>query len=95
MLTFGNFKKYVGYFFVGMSMLCGAIVTIQLAILEINWNYFPTRNYQPGTISGAVDLYHRLVETCQLLMSPTCLPFVATGFVCVLFGKILLDDGEI
>ena len=91
MLTIVNLKKYAGYFFVSISMLCGAIVTIQLAVLEINWNYFPTRDYQLGTISGAVDLYYRFIETCQLLVSPTCLPFVVTGFVCVLFGNILLD----
>jgi hypothetical protein len=92
MLVLSNLKQYIGYFLAAVGALCGLIVTIQLAILEFNWIYFPTRDYQPGTITGAIDIYYRLVEAYQLLMSPTCLPYIIVGIVCALSSRTLLND---
>ncbi len=83
-------KLIFGYIFAITGCLCGFIVGIQFVFLEINWNYFPTRDYHPGTISGAVDIFYRMIEFFQLLVSPQCLPFIIAGLVCMGISGILL-----
>ena len=79
--------KFVGYACLGTSYLCGVPVFVQFAIQEWNWNMNPTREYVVGTPSGAIDLFHRAIEWCLLLVSPTVLPFV-------IFGLLLHWAGE-
>ena len=85
-------KQYAGYGLSGIGVLCVLPVAYQMIMLEINWNYFPTRDYQPGTLSGAVDLFHRVIETCYLLVSPECLPFILVGMPCFIVGQMLLGQ---
>ena len=73
--------KFVGYACLGTSYLCGAIVGVQFIIQEWNWNMNPTREYVVGTPSGVIDLFHRAIEWCLLLVSPTVLPFVIVGAI--------------
>ncbi len=84
-------KQYAGYGLLGIGILCSLPVTYQMIILEINWNYFPARDYQPGTISGGVDLSYRVIETFYLLTSPACLPFILVGLPCFIIGQFLLE----
>jgi hypothetical protein len=90
MLDLPKIKQYCGYGFMGISLICGAIVAVHVAILEIGWNYFSTREYYPGTISGAIDIYHRIIELVQLLISPVCLPYIVIGIVSLVLGQFLL-----
>jgi len=90
MVIYNMIKRYTGYVLVGIGVLCGLPVGYQMIMLEINWNYFPTRDYQPGTISGVVDLFHRVIETFYLLASPDCLPFILAGIPGFLIGNLLL-----
>ena len=83
-------KKIFGYGFAGIGLICGLIIGIQMAILEVNWNYFPTRDYQVGMPSGMIDLMCRFIETFQMLLSPEVLPVVIVGLISMGISNALL-----
>ena len=84
-------NKICGYFCIVSSYSCALIVGVQFAIQEWNWNMNPTREYTPGTISGAIDLFHRAIEWTLLVISPTVLPFVLIGFPLYYVGEYILS----
>jgi len=84
-------RKIFGYGFAGIGLICGLIIGIQIAILEINWNYFPTRDYQAGMPSGMIDLTCRVIETFQMLLSPEILPVVIVGLISAGISNALLS----